>query len=116
MAFNDHNSDLQINGQDQEIGLLPKETVDIDVDWRAFRNRSYPRFNKNGLTDWQNSRFIFRSADMNPMATRQITVNSARRIYPTYDYDADGFHEDNLSVCKVSGTAQQQTQLSTCSL
>ena len=116
MAFNDHNSDLQINGQDQVIGLLPKETVDIDVNWRAFRNRSYPRINKNGLTDWQNSRFIFRSADMNPMATRQITVNSAGRIYPPYDYDADGFHQDNLSVCKASGTAQQQTQLSTCSL
>ncbi len=95
IAFTDHNSDMQVNGLDKVIGLLPHEYIDIDVTWRAFRNRSYLRFNKNGLTDWQNGRFIFCSADMDPIATRQITVNSAGRIYPSYDYDADGLHEDN---------------------
>jgi Tfp pilus assembly protein FimT len=95
MAFTDHNSDLQINGEDPVIGLLPKEYVGIDVNWLAFRNRSYLRCNKNVLKDWQNGRFIFCSADMDPMATRQITINSAGRIYPSYDYNADGFHEDN---------------------
>ncbi|MDA9256312.1 DUF3465 domain-containing protein [Pseudomonadales bacterium] len=95
MAFTDHKSDLQINGQDEVIALLPRNYAGIEVTWRAFRNRSYLRFNKNGLTDWQNGRFIFCSASMGPEATRQITINSAGRIYPSYDYDTDGVHEDS---------------------
>jgi len=51
VAFTDHNSDLQINGQDEVIALLPRNYAGIEVTWRAFRNRSYLRFNKNGLTD-----------------------------------------------------------------
>ena len=95
VAFTDHNSDLQINGQDEVIALLPRNYAGIEVTWRAFRNRSYLRFNKNGLTDWQNGRFIFCSTSMGPEATRQITINSAGRIYPSYDYDTDGVHEDS---------------------
>ena len=95
VAFTDHNSDLQINGQDEVIALLPRNYAGLKITWRAFRNRSYLRFNKSGLTDWQNGRFIFCSSSADPEATRQITINSAGRIYPSYDYDTDGIHEDN---------------------
>jgi type IV fimbrial biogenesis protein FimT len=93
VAFTDHNGDLQVNGRDKVIGLLPRDYAGIDVTWRAFRNRSYLRFKKNGLTDWQNGRFLFCSSSGDPEMTRQITINSAGRIYPSYDYDSDGVHE-----------------------
>lgn len=95
VAFTDHNRDLQINGEDKVIGLLPRDYAGIEITWRAFRNRSYLRFNKNGLTDWQNGRFIFCSNSLDPEARRQITINSAGRIYPSYDNDTDGIHEDS---------------------
>ena len=46
VAFTDHNRDLQINGQNTAISLLPQDYADIDVPCCAFRNRSYLRFKK----------------------------------------------------------------------
>lgn len=94
IAFTDRNGDLQVNEEDKVVGLLTKEYKSVTVTWRAFRNRSYLRFSKNGLTDCQNGRFIFCSEDGEPQSARQITINSAGRIYPSYDRDEDGVHED----------------------
>ena len=77
VEFTDHNRDLQINGQNTAISLLPQDYADIDVPCCAFRNRSYLRFKKKESTDWQQGRFIFSSNRRDPKATREITINSA---------------------------------------
>ena len=46
VKFTDHNRDLQINGQNTAISLLPQDYANIDVPCCAFRNRSYLRFKK----------------------------------------------------------------------
>ena len=97
LVFTDKNLNRKIDREDEIIAQLsPLE--DINIKWRAFRNRSYLRFTPKGLTEWQNGHFLFCPTGFNNLAQNkyaiQLVLNSAGRVYRSKDRDGDGIHED----------------------
>ena len=93
LVFEDLNGNRLMDGTDALIaGTAPLEHN--TVQWRAFRNRSYLRFNPTGLTDWQNGHFLFCPVNQQANLIRQLVLNYAGRTYLSEDNDGDGIHED----------------------
>ena len=93
LVFEDHDSDRAYTEGDVIVTQLPPITSG-QVEWRAFRSRSYLRFTSRGMTDWQNGHLRYCPDDGDVRQARQVVLNYAGRTYASRDADGDGIHED----------------------
>ena len=89
IAFADSNRNRQYDNDDPFVAGFG--SIDSQIEWRSFRNRSYLKFLPSGRTDWQNGHFKFCG---NSEKGLQLVLNRAGRLYFSHDEDGDGWHED----------------------
>jgi type IV fimbrial biogenesis protein FimT len=93
LVFEDHDADQAHTEGDIVVTQLPPITTG-QVEWRAFRSRSYLRFTGRGMTDWQNGHLRYCPHDGDLRQARQVVLNYAGRTYASRDADGDGIHEN----------------------
>ena len=96
VAFIDQNNNHQPDAD--EVLIATQNKLRSRVVWRAFRNRSYLRFEPSGFTAWQNGHFLLcphnQNSNPNPGLARQMVLNAAGRLYFSKDKNSDGIHKD----------------------
>ena len=99
IVFQDHNSNGQLDANDNLLRRLPGWSHSATVAWRAFRARSFLQFTRRGFTNWQNGSFVYCPAATgeqdasNLRYARRLVINQAGRSYRAYDRDGDGIDE-----------------------
>lgn len=95
LIFIDRDRDGEHDAGETLLRQLPGWTDAGRVQWRAFRARSYLRFQPRGLTDWQNGSFTWCPQPGSQQPPAQIVLNVAGRVRWARDTDGDGIPEDS---------------------
>lgn len=94
ILFADHNADGARQPSEPLLAKFAPLPTGDRVFWRSFRNRSYLRFQPDGMTDWQNGTFTYCPANGDLSLARALIVNTAGRIAMSRDANGDRLHED----------------------
>ena len=94
LIFADGDSDRHLDDGEYVGARLPPLDPGETIVWRSFGNRSFLRFQSDGLSDWQAGNFQYCPADRDPHFARQLIVNAQGRPRHAFDSDGDGIRED----------------------
>lgn len=93
MLFLDKNNNGQREAEEEILRLLLFKKYQAQLIWRSFGNKSYLRWQSNGLSYYQSGHLAFCPKNSNPRFGFIMTINSAGRAYFAKDKNNDGIAE-----------------------
>lgn len=95
LIFEDRNSNRKIDNNEIAIRFFDNSNVQGSMNWRAFQNRTYLRFNSLGFLRHQNGNFTYCPDSKEARDIRQLIVNATGRLRSAKGSDGDGIREDS---------------------